>query len=211
MSFNVLAVGAHFDDAELGCGATLARHVRAKDRVWLYVATRSDYADMQGRPVRASEVARREGSRAAKVLGARLIPGSFPTFGLRYEDELIAAVRRIVEEKRIDTVYLPWTGDAHQDHRALARAAITAARHCPRILMYRINTYDTDEAFTPRHFVDVSATMAVKLKALRCHASEHRRTGGRWLEYVAQEDRNTGIKFGVRHAEAFQAVRYLIP
>jgi len=211
MSFNVLAVSAHFDDAELGCGGTLARHARSGDRVYLFVATRSDYTDLKSRTVRSAATARREGTRAARALGARLITGDFPTFGLRYDDALICAMRRIIEEKRIDTLYLPWTGDAHQDHRALARAAITAGRHCPRLLMYRINYYDTDEVFAPRHYVDISGTMAAKLRALRAHASERRRTRGRWLEYVAQEDRNTGIKLGVRHAEAFQAVRYLVP
>ncbi|MDD5657243.1 MAG: PIG-L family deacetylase [Elusimicrobia bacterium] len=211
MSFNVLAVAAHFDDAELGCAGALARHARRGDRVWLYVATTSGYADMKNRPVRTAETARAEGRRAARALGVRLIAGSFPTFGLSYDDELIRAVRVIVEDKRIDTVYLPWTGDAHQDHRALARAAITAARHCPRLLMYRINSYDTEETFSPRHFVDTSSTMPVKLRALRCHRSEHRRTGNRWLRYVEAEDRNCGLKLGVRYAEAFQAVRYLAP
>jgi hypothetical protein len=52
--------------------------------------------------------------------------------------------------------------------------------------------------------------MAVKVRALKAHASEMKRTRGRWLEYVVQEDRNTGIKLGVAHAEGFQPVRYLI-
>ncbi|MFI5348073.1 MAG: PIG-L deacetylase family protein [Elusimicrobiota bacterium] len=210
MPFNILAASAHFDDAELGCGGTLARHVRAGDRVFLYVATRSGYGNMKGEGVRSNDLARKEGLRAAKILGVKVIEGEFETFHLRYEDPLIAALRRIIEEKKIDTVYMPWTGDAHQDHRALARAAITAARHCPRQLMYRINHYDTDEAFVPRHYVDISATMSVKVRALKAHASEMKRTKGRWLEYVSQEDRNTGIKLGVAHAEGFQPVRYLV-
>ena len=210
MSSNILAASAHFDDAELGCGGTLARHVRAGDRVHLYVATRSGYGNMKGKSVRSDSDARKEGLRAAKILGVNVIEGDFETFHLRYEDPLIASLRRIIEEKKIDTVYLPWTGDAHQDHRALARAAITAARHCPRLLMYKINYYDTDESFVPRHYVDISATMGVKVRALKAHSSEMMRTQGRWLEYVVQEDRNTGIKLGVKHAEAFQPVRYLI-
>lgn len=210
MPSNILAASAHFDDAELGCGGTLAKHVKAGDRVHLYVATRSGYGNMKGEGVRTSALARKEGLAAAKILGVKVIEGEFETFHLRYEDPLIASLRRIIEEKKIDTVYLPWTGDAHQDHRALARAAITAARHCPRLLMYRINYYDTDEAFVPRHYVDVSATMKTKLRALKAHGSEMKRTGGKWLEYVTQEDRNTGIKLGVGHAEAFMPVRYLV-
>jgi len=210
MSFNVLAVSAHFDDAELGCGGTLARHARAGDRVHLYVATGSGFVSLDQRTVRSAETARKEGLRAAKALGVRLVQGSFKTLHLKYDDELIVALRRIVEEKRIDTIYAPWTGDAHQDHRALARAAITAGRHCPRILMYRINYYDTEEVFAPRHYVDITRTMPAKLRALRAHASEMARTKGKWLEYVSQEDRNHGIKFGVGYAEAFSAVRYLV-
>jgi LmbE family N-acetylglucosaminyl deacetylase len=210
MSSNILAASAHFDDAELGCGGTLAKHVKAGDKVHLYVATRSGYGNMKGKGVRSSALARKEGMAAAKILGVKVLEGDFETFHLRYEDPLIAALRRIIEEKKIDTVYLPWTGDAHQDHRALARAAITAARHCPRLLMYRINYYDTDEAFAPRHYVDISATMKTKVRALKAHGSEMKRTGGRWLEYVTAEDRNTGIKLGVQHAEAFQPIRYLI-
>ena len=210
MSSNILAASAHFDDAELGCGGAIARHVRSGDRVYLYVATRSGYGDMKGKAIRSDGDARKEGLRAAKILGAKVIEGEFETFHLRYEDPLIAALRRIIEEKKIDTVYLPWTGDAHQDHRALARAAITAARHCPRLLMYRINYYDTDEAFVPRHYVDISSTMSVKVRALKAHASEMKRTKGRWLEHVLNEDRNTGIKLGVAHAEGFVPVRYLV-
>ncbi|HXS99798.1 MAG TPA: PIG-L deacetylase family protein [Elusimicrobiota bacterium] len=211
MSFNVLAVSAHFDDAELGCGGALARHARAGDKVYSYVATRSDYKDMSAKTVRSADVARREGIRAAKILGAELIEGSFETFHVHYDDALISELRALIERRKIDTIYLPWTGDAHQDHRAVARAAITAGRHCPRLLMYRINYYDTEENFDARHYVDITRTMAAKLRAIRAHASEHRRTGGKWTEYTAQMDRNTGIKLGVEYAEGFQIVRYLAP
>ena len=211
MSFRVLATAAHFDDAELGCGGTLAKHVKDGDQVWLYVATRSNYRNMQEKEVRSAETALSEGRKAAKILGVRLIEGLFETFRVAYTDELVCAVRRLIEEKKIDTVYLPHADDVHQDHRAVARASITAARHCPRILMYRINYYDSEIAFEPRHYVDISKTMPVKINALKAHASEMRRTGGKWLEHVKAQDRCHGIKLGVRHAEGFQAVRYLAP
>jgi len=210
MPSRVLAVSAHFDDAELGCGGTLAKHKRSGDEVWLYVATRSSFQDLRGRSLRTADVARAEGRKAARILGAELVEGRFETFALAYDDELVSTVRRMIEEREIDTLYLPWTGDAHQDHRALGRAAITAGRHCPRILMYRSNYYDTEDVFAPRHYVDTSRTMATKLRALAAHASEMKRTGGKWLEYVRQSDRNTGIKLGVKYAEGFEAVRYLV-
>lgn len=206
---SILALGAHFDDAELGCGGTLARHARAGDKVTLFVATRSGFGEGGTDSSRGTGTARSEGLKAARILGVRLVEGGHDTFSLAYDDAFILELRRLVEDTAADTVYLPFAGDAHQDHRALARAGMTAARHCPRILMYRINWYDTEVAFTPRHFVDISKTMPVKLRALKAHVSEMRRTRGRWLEWVVQRDRADGIRMGVGHAEGFQAVRWL--
>lgn len=54
---NVLAVGAHFDDLELGCGGSLARHVRKGDRVIGFVATTSDYGKLDGSELRLASMA----------------------------------------------------------------------------------------------------------------------------------------------------------
>lgn len=201
----ILALGAHFDDVELGCGGALAKHARAGDAVTLYVATRSGFGD----GARSDATALSEGRKAAAILGVKLLEGGHETFSLRYEDAFVLELRDLVDRLKPDTVYLPFTGDAHQDHRALARTALSAARHCPNLLMYRINWYDTESAFVPRHLVDVSATMDLKLRALRAHASEMKRTKGRWLEWVTQRDRLDGLRVGVRFAEAFDAVRTL--
>lgn len=201
----VLALGAHFDDAELGCGGALAKHVKAGHAVALYVATRSGFGD----GARSDATATSEGRKAAALLGVKLVEGGRETFSLRYEDAFVLELRDLVDRLKPSTVYLPFTGDAHQDHRALARTALSAARHVPNLLMYRINWYDTEEAFVPRHFVDVSSTMALKLRALRAHASEMKRTKGQWLEWVTQRDRLDGMRVGVRYAEGFVPVRTL--
>jgi hypothetical protein len=41
---NILAIGAHFDDVEIGCGGTLARMAQEGHNVHVYIATRSGYA-----------------------------------------------------------------------------------------------------------------------------------------------------------------------
>ena len=46
---NVLAIGAHFDDVELGCGGTIARHAMEGDNVDIFVATVSGFADHKRR------------------------------------------------------------------------------------------------------------------------------------------------------------------
>ncbi|MBT4121542.1 PIG-L family deacetylase, partial [bacterium] len=69
MKKSVLAIGAHFDDIELGCGGTVARHVSNGDNVIMLVLTDSAYYNYDGTPVRTVEVAKQEGEDAAKVLG----------------------------------------------------------------------------------------------------------------------------------------------
>ncbi|WP_287963188.1 PIG-L family deacetylase [Alcanivorax sp.] len=61
---NVLAIGAHFDDVELGCGGALARHAQNGDDVFVYVATVSGFTNQYNQTVRTSEQALREARKA---------------------------------------------------------------------------------------------------------------------------------------------------
>ncbi|MCA1670813.1 MAG: PIG-L family deacetylase [Actinobacteria bacterium] len=68
---NVLVIGAHPDDIELGCGAALLAHRRRGDRVDLLVMTTGGRGPQDAR----SRVAEQED--AAALLGAGLIWGAF--------------------------------------------------------------------------------------------------------------------------------------
>jgi LmbE family N-acetylglucosaminyl deacetylase len=205
----VLAIGAHHDDIELGCGGTLAKFAREGHDVHVYIATRSGYSDPSGRPVRGSEVAEQEAERAAKILGVTLHSGDFAVFELAFAERLNTAVRVIVERVMPDTVFTHAAGDVHNDHWALARATMHATRQVPRLAMYRSNWYRGSEPFCPTLYIDVSDTFEIKLAALRAYESEMARTGGAWAEYFTNEARNNGLETGVRYAEGFQVVRWL--
>ncbi len=205
----VLAVGAHFDDVELGCGGVLAKHVAEGDEVIVYVATHSGYGDPNQREIRSKEVARSEGVKAADILGVDLLCGEWETNELIFGDPLVCSVLRIVEERKIDTLYTHWTEDAHQDHRALGRASITAGKHVPRVLMYQSNLYDAGEPFNGNFYVDISATMEKKKEAIAAHESELGRVGGRWLDVFVGKCTVDGHRIGVPFAEVFQVVKYL--
>ncbi len=67
----VLALGAHPDDLEIGCGGALIKHVNFGDEVYLYVATKGERG---GDP----QIREREMERSAEKLGAKdLIWGNF--------------------------------------------------------------------------------------------------------------------------------------
>lgn len=210
MRTNVWAIGAHFDDVELGCGGSLGEHASRGDNVYVYVATVSSFADQNGRPIRDSDVALREGRAAMTVLGAReLICGTFKTLAVEFVDALNVDMFRILDEKQIDMVYTHWVGDIHHDHQAVAKASLHSCRHIPRLLMYRSNWYHSAQDFHGTFYVDISRTWETKERAIRAHESEMKRTGNKWIGFFQNEAENAGQKIGVPKAEVFEVVKYL--
>lgn len=207
---NVLAIGAHFDDVELGCGGTIAKHVKEGDAVYAFVATVSGFTNVNNQSVRADETARREGDAAMKALGVReLICGDFKTFEVEFVEALNVKIIKVIEDKKIDLVYTHWTGDVHHDHKAVANATLHAGRHVPRLLMYRSNWYHSTADFRGNFYVDVTEHWGSKEAAIRCHESEMERAGKKWLSFFKNEAENAGQRIGVKHAEVFEVVKWL--
>lgn len=208
---NILAVGAHYDDIELGCSGTLINHVKNGDTVWMIVVSDSGYSDPNGRIIRNSETAKKEGEKAAKMIGGRLTGLGYKTFYIPFDEKLTSELTGIIETNHIDTIYSHWTQDIHRDHRNTAKSVLMAARHIPRLLMYQSNWYDSDQAFHATFYSDISNVIEQKLKAVKAHQSEIKRTNAAWMEYLKNKHRIDGMKTGVMFAEAFIPVRYLLP
>jgi len=207
---NILAIGAHFDDIELGCGGAIARHVDMGDAVTVYVATDSGFSNYQNREVRSSNVAKREAEAAMRALGVTdLICGSFKTLELEFIDALNVEIIRIVEQKNIQLVYTHWSGDIHHDHHALAKASLHGCRHVPRMLMYRSNWYHAAQDFHGNFYIDISKYWKLKKKAIEAHESELERTGKQWISFFQNEAENAGQRIGVRKSEVFEIVKWL--
>lgn len=206
---NILAIGAHYDDIELGCGGALARHVAQGDRVIAYVATLSGFNSAAQDVVRSNDVALHEGKAAMDILGIELKPGTFNTLELEFSEPLNVEILRIVEKEKIQQVYTHWIGDIHLDHAALSRASLHSCRHVPRMLMYRSNWYHTTSDFHGNFYVDITQHWEKKELAIRAHASEMERTGHKWIEFFRNEATNAGQRIGVKYAEVFEVVKWL--
>jgi LmbE family N-acetylglucosaminyl deacetylase len=206
---NILAIGAHFDDLELGCGGTLAKHIANGDKVHAYVATVSGFKDQNQQTVRTNEVALAEGRQAMKILGVNLFCGPFETLGIEFTDALNIEILKIVEQEAIQQVYTHWVGDIHHDHQAVARASLHSCRHVPRLLMYRSNWYHSNLEFRGNFYVDITNHMATKIQAIRAHVSELQRTREKWVSFFQNEAENGGQRIGVKYAEVFEVVKWL--
>ncbi len=207
---NILAIGAHFDDVELGCGGSLARHVRQGDNVYVFVATVSGYSNHYNEEVRLNEVALTEAREAMDIIGVKeLLCGKFKTLDVEFVDELNIEILKIVQEKKIDQVYAHWTGDIHHDHQAVAKASLHSCRHVSKLLMYRSNWYHSTLEFRGNFYVDITKCWHIKEQAIFAHVTEVDRTGEKWIIFFKNEAENAGQRIGVKYAEVFEVVKWL--
>jgi LmbE family N-acetylglucosaminyl deacetylase len=169
-ALRILAIGAHPDDIEIGCGGTLlrlAREGRIAGVTW---------AVLSGTGVR----------RAEAEAGARAVLGGVPEVEIRLEQfrdgffparyEPIKDMMETLVAARPDVVLVPRRDDAHQDHRLLGELAWTVFRN-HLILEYEIPKYDGDLRM-PNLYVELP-TWAADRKVeilLETFASQHDRS-----------------------------------
>ncbi|HKI86751.1 MAG TPA: bacillithiol biosynthesis deacetylase BshB1 [Thermoanaerobaculia bacterium] len=173
-----VAIGAHPDDVELGCGATLAKLALAGRQVGILHLTRGEMGT-RGTPSERQA----EAERAADALGVSCL--DFLDCGdgglvhdRRSEDALIGYLRA----HRPDLVLAPAPEDRHPDHgrahRLVADAAFYAglAKRAPELgEPFRpgaVFCYMQHNPFPPSFIVDVSATWKRKMAALDAYESQ---------------------------------------
>ena len=199
----ILAMGAHPDDIEYGCGGTLLRAVDHQHDVFVCVLT-----DGGINP----EIDRRaEQEAAVRLLGAKeLFWGGFPDTGLSAGRELIVAIEKVLAMTKPDMVLVNDAEDAHQDHRALALCATTACRYVKSVLFY--HDY-TSLHFAPDTFVDIEPYLEKKRRLLACHQSQVGKeypTGLDLLESVTALASYYGFLGKTKYAEGFRPLRNLL-
>ncbi|MBI5832560.1 MAG: PIG-L family deacetylase [Armatimonadetes bacterium] len=207
---SILAIGAHFDDVELGCGGVLAKAASRGCHITILVMTSSSYTHARGEIVRTAEAAYDEGVAAAATLGVTDVRClGLGNMNLRWEGDTVAAIEAIMEEVRPAIIFTHWPFDTHQDHHYGSLATLSAARYFSSILMYdpMFPSGRSYHPFRPQVYFDITDTLDAKIAALRCHASELRKYGDNWLDAVTARARYRGYETGAQYAEAFEAVR----
>ena|SRR2546425_1984076 len=216
MNDPVVVVAAHPDDEVLGCGGALARMALEGRAVHILLLADGETSRTEGSNRLAARNAAAES--ACKILGC----ASVEVLGLpdnRLDGvELLDVVKRIevsVEHHRPSTVLTHHVGDVNVDHRVAHEAVLAACRPRPghpvtELLFFEVPSSTewrppgSAEPFAPNWFVDISKTLAVKLKALQVYRSELRKfPHPRSLRAVEALARWRGATVGVEAAEAF--------
>ena len=201
---NILAIGAHPDDIEFGCGGALIKYTQKGHRLFLLVMTGGG---MGG----ASSVRIKEQQASGEILAAeKIFWGGYEDTHLIVDTELIGKIEAVIAEVKPDFIFCNFPDDTHQDHRHLAQAIMSATRYIRNVLFYE---GPTTQNFNPQVFVDISDTLERKVEALKAHKSQVMKTNIEDLSIVevARSSANfRGIQGRVKYAEAFHSLRLFI-
>ena len=201
---NVLAIGAHPDDIEFGCGGTLLKLKRAGHKIWLLIMTQGECG---GDP----EIRRNEQLSVAEYYGAeQVIWGNQLDTKIPVDNTVIGLIDNAIKRNGAELVFFNHDQDSHQDHRSLAYCAISASRYIKGVLAYEV---PSSVNFEPTIFVDIGDVIEDKLKLLRLHASQIERMCVPHLTITENALACAGFRGfqgKVKHAEGFMAVRYLM-
>jgi LmbE family N-acetylglucosaminyl deacetylase len=226
-----MAIFAHPDDPEVACAGALATWVRAGCEAHIVIASQGDKgsSDASTNPKRLARTRREEAERAAAVLGIASVEFlDTPDGELENTSALRSRLIGVLRDKRPGVVIAPdptavFFGDRyvnHHDHRELGWAVLDTCGSMAGGALYvpsagpahQIEMLLLAGTLEPDTWVDIAATLDVKLDALTCHVSQVGEGGREGHDVVADvvEARaaEAGRQAGVRYAEGFRRLSF---
>jgi LmbE family N-acetylglucosaminyl deacetylase len=223
-----LAVYAHPDDPDVSCGGTLARWAAAGSEVHVVVATAGD----KGTTDPSMDPAALAAQRAEEVAAAGDVLGVAGQHLLGWGDgeleddaalraELVGLVRRLRPEVVVcpdpQAVVFGQAYFNHRDHRMIGWATLDAVAPAAALPLYfpdrgpphQVSTVYLSGTLAPDVWVEVSATIEAKVRAVLCHASQVGTVGAWAEEAVHRRATEAGREAGVSYAESFRRLRLL--
>ena len=229
MKLDILAFGAHPDDVELGCGATIAKEVSLGKKVGIVDLTRGELGSRGSANLRDEEAAI-----AAKILGISVREN------LRFADGFFAndkthqlQIIKMIRKYQPEIVLCNPVDDRHIDH---PKASNLVSDACFLSGLIKIETelegqqqekwrpkqvyhYLQWKSSTPDFVVNVSDFMEVKIKAVLAYGSQFYNPRSKepetpissenFTDSVQYRAKDLGRLIGVEFAEGFTAERYV--
>ncbi|WP_409178656.1 bacillithiol biosynthesis deacetylase BshB1 [Brevibacillus fortis] len=218
-SLDILAIGAHPDDVEIGAAGSLILAAKEGKRVGILDLT---FAELSSNGT--VERRQQEAAAADHVMGvAARYNFGLPDRGLEaVRESAIERVVKLIRETRPAIVLAPYFADRHPDHESVSRIVREAVFNAgirkylpePSLPAYRPSQflyYFINSTVTPQVVVDITAVYPQKMEALRCYRSQFELEEGSvqtpltngYLESVEYRERLFGQQAGVAYAEGF--------
>lgn len=220
---NILAVGCHPDDLEIGCGGTLARYVQQGAAVTMLLVANGNMGHVVLMPDELRAVRSAEAQRAGEVLGAvEVIRLGIDDLAVdSHNPEMVRVLVDVIRRVQPDVIITHAPEDYMRDHAEVSHLVFDASfsASIPHYLtptpgvakitpLYYMDTL-AGVNFQPAEYVDISATIEIKLNALECHESQVKwmrdHDGIDFLEFTRAVSRFRGLQCSVAYAEGFRA------
>jgi len=206
----LLAIGAHPDDGEFGCGALIIKEALKGNQTKIVVCSLGE-AGTSGTP----EGRKTEATEAAKLAGAEI---EFLDMGgdchIEYKPQNSFALAKIIREYKPNVVLTQQLkANQHPDHSIVSRLTRDACRmarygglrEIKKLAVHRIDGLyyfpsSVDFDGQPDILVDVTEQFEKWQKTMRCHKSQMKTTD--YLELVNTKAAALGRSIGVKYAVA---------
>ena len=220
-----LVVTPHPDDAEIGCGGTIAKWVREGAQVVYVLCTNGDKgsSDPEMTSARLAEIREKEQQDAADTLGVKeVVFLRHPDGELEDTREFRGQLVREIRRHRPDAVLCPdpfrQTFYLHRDHRICGQVTLDAVFPYARdhlhfqeltrmgLETHKVGTILLWRAEEPETFSDIADTLDLKCQALLCHHSQVSNPGRDATEFLRKHAKSLGERGGLEYAEAFRRI-----
>ena len=196
----VLVLAAHPDDAEVGCGGTIAKYAGQGHTVKIVTTVIPSL----------HEVRLAESEAAARILGAEHECLDIRSGDMVFNRAIVECFDRAITGFGPDLILTHWSHDSHNDHQVVAHATVAASRkNACSVYMYEqtIPGGITSCSFRAQKYIDISETLEKKLESIKAHASQMRAHGDWWLYGIQGRAQYRGFQIRKKYAEAFETVK----
>jgi len=229
IKLDILAIGAHPDDVELGCSATLAKEISKGKKVGVLDLTRGELGTRG-----SAEIRDKEAANAAKILGLTVRENLAFKDGFFLNDEAHQkAVIKIIRKYKPEIVLCNAVQDRHIDHGKGSKLVSDA---CFLSGLMKIQTsidqfkqeawrpkqvyhYIQWENLKPDFVVDVTGFMDIKIEAVKAYASQFYDPDSKepvspissknFLDSISYRASDLGRIIGKESAEGFTVERFV--
>jgi LmbE family N-acetylglucosaminyl deacetylase len=218
---NILGIGCHPDDLEIGCGGTLAKYAKQGHKVFMCHIANGNMGHAVIQPGELREIRDKEAKNAAAVIGAESISLDLGDLQPEGSDKKTRdALTEVVRYTRADVIITHNPGDYMRDHEQVSALAqdVSFTVTIPHLLtetpangvfppVYFMDTL-AGIGFIPTEYVDITGEIEKKLEALSCHESqvvwmkEHDNID--FLDFVRTCNKYRGLQSNCAFAEGFR-------
>ncbi|SHK35144.1 bacillithiol biosynthesis deacetylase BshB1 [Anaerobranca californiensis DSM 14826] len=174
---DIMAIGAHPDDVEIGVGGILGKY-KGSDIKRMIVDLTMGEMGTNGTP----EIRKKEGKKAAEILGCQRVVMDLPDGKIRVNEENLIKVIELIRRYRPKIILTHYPDrDQHPDHYNSA-LLVTQAAHLAGLAKYpakgeRFRPQKIYHFFLPKYIkpsliVDVTSSFSIKMEALKAHESQ---------------------------------------